>query len=84
MIIHRTTLIAFALALVSCGTTNKPDWTGGAGASFRNAEITCENQAERIEDEANRSDFFVGCMGALGWTPKPGTPMARATGKPEI
>ena len=77
-------LLVATASLCGCETTNESEWTGGEGASFRNAEITCENQAESIEEEANRSDFFVACMGALGWTPKPGTPMARATGKPEI
>ena len=63
-----------ALALAGCETTNSKDWVeGDPSVPFNDAEETCEDQAESIEEEENRPEFFADCMAALGWTPKPGT-----------
>ena len=59
-----------ALLLTACETTNSEDWTGGATTPFEQAERSCETQMEFISQEENRRTFFIGCMRALGWTPK--------------
>lgn len=60
------------LALCACETTNSDDWTGGTGTGFKQAERSCAELTQSIEDSADRREFFIGCMGSLGWTPKPG------------
>ena len=66
-----------SLALAGCQTTDGDDWVEGApNAPFKQAERTCEDLTKEIEKEANRPGYFVRCMGALGWTPKPGTEFA--------
>jgi len=63
-----------ALALTGCQTANGADWlrNGSGKTGYRQAERTCLTQSGAIEKDANRRDFFIGCMGALGWAPKPG------------
>lgn len=69
----RRALILFAaIALSACQTTDSDDWTGGAHTPFGQAEKSCTELLQTISREQNRREFFVGCMGALGWTPKPG------------
>ena len=65
--------VVAALLLGACETTNSEDWTGGDATPFHTAERTCEDQAANIREQENRSQFFIGCMQALGWEPKPGT-----------
>ncbi|MXO73835.1 hypothetical protein GRI40_01175 [Altererythrobacter aerius] len=64
------------LALGACETTNSHDWIGGPGTSFDQAERTCLAMVESVAKEADRRDFFIGCMQALGWTPRPGASIA--------
>lgn len=71
-----TTVVLLALALAACETTNSDNWTGGASTPFNQAERSCEGMVEDIEREDNRRDFFIGCMQALGWTPKPAASIA--------
>ena len=61
-----------ALVLAGCETTNSDDWTGGEGTPFTNAERSCFSLVEDVEEEEKRREFFIGCMAALGWAPKPG------------
>lgn len=63
-------LIPFALS--ACETTNSDEWTGGAATPFGQAEKSCTDLLDTISDNDDRREFFVGCMRALGWTPKPG------------
>ena len=66
-----------SLALAGCQTTDGDDWVEGSpNAPFKQAERTCGDLTKEIEKEANRPGYFVRCMGALGWTPKPGTEFA--------
>ncbi|MGN3973084.1 hypothetical protein [Tsuneonella sp. SYSU-LHT278] len=68
----RRALILFAaIALPACQTTDSDDWTGGAHTPFGQAEKSCTELLQTTSKEQNRREFFVGCMGALGWTPKP-------------
>lgn len=67
---------AAALSLAGCETTNSDNWTGGASTPFNHAERSCESLAEDIEREDRRREFFIGCMQALGWAPKPGASIA--------
>ena len=63
-----------ALSLAGCETTNGSDWVeNDPSVPFDDAESTCEEQTESIENEENRPEFFTDCIVALGWTPKPGT-----------
>jgi hypothetical protein len=71
-----TNVALLALALAGCETTNSDDWTGGATTPFNHAERSCESLAEDVDNKERRRDFFVGCMGSLGWTPKPGASIA--------
>lgn len=72
-ILRRAALpLALVSALGACETTNSSDWSGSREKPFRQAEKSCLGQADAIEDKANRRKFFIGCMGALGWNPKPG------------
>ena len=66
-------ILVATLALAACETTNSKNWTGGDSTPFETAERTCEDQAANISEQENRSDFFIGCMQALGWNPKPET-----------
>lgn len=59
-------------SLAACETTNSDDWTGGEGTPFNQAERTCLSMVADVEEETARRDFFIGCMSALGWAPKPG------------
>lgn len=61
-----------ALLLSACETTNSDDWTGGSGTPFDQAERSCGELVKSIDQEADRRDFFVGCMASLGWAPRPG------------
>ncbi|MGI8944584.1 MAG: hypothetical protein ACR2FJ_10230 [Qipengyuania sp.] len=63
-----------APALAACQSVDDSDWVRGEyGSGFNQAERGCEELTERtIEQESKREEFFVGCMKALGWTPKPG------------
>ena len=68
----RRALIALPLlALAACETTNSDEWSGGDGTPFKQAERSCLELTESIEASAEKRDFFIGCMGALGWAPKP-------------
>ena len=69
-------LLAVLFALAGCETTNSSDWTGGRGTPFNQAELTCQDQLTTIAKEDSRRDFFIGCMNALGWAPKPGASIA--------
>ena len=70
---RRAFVIAITMiALAGCRTTNADNWTGGATTPFKQAERSCTDLAESIAEDADRRDFFVGCMGSLGWTPRPG------------
>lgn len=60
------------LALAACESTNSSDWTGGATTPFKQAERSCGDLLKSVKLEADRRDFFIGCMGALGWAPRPG------------
>ena len=68
--------IAIALSLLAalsaCETVNSDGWTGGASTPFSQAEETCEEQVDKIEDETRKPIFFTECMRAFGWEPKPG------------
>ena len=57
-----------------CQSTTSDDWDGGASTPFTQAERSCEEQTQSIrsEEPGAKREFFVGCMSALGWTPKPG------------
>ncbi|MCT2558789.1 hypothetical protein N0B51_07325 [Tsuneonella sp. YG55] len=70
----RRTLFALPvlLAMTACSTTDPDDWSGGTRTPFGQAEKSCTELLETIAKVQNRRDFFVACMGALGWTPKPG------------
>jgi hypothetical protein len=72
MIVRRVAPIAVLLALAACETTNSSDWTGGAGTPFKQAERSCNELVPSVAKQESRRDFFVGCMKALGWTPRPG------------
>jgi hypothetical protein len=72
MMLHRVATIGFLLALAACETTNSSDWNGGAGTPFKQAERSCQEELKTISKAENRRDFFIGCMGALGWTPEAG------------
>lgn len=66
-------IAAALLVLAGCQTSNGDGWNGPRlGTSYRQAEKTCLGEANLMTRDANRREFFVGCMGALGWTPKPG------------
>lgn len=68
----RSTNVALvALLLTACETTNSENWTGGASTSFNQAERSCGVLADDVEAAENRREFFIGCMGSLGWSPKP-------------
>jgi hypothetical protein len=69
---RRTIPMIAILALGACETTNSDQWTGGAGTPFKQAERSCGELTKSIREEADRRDFFIGCMGSLGWTPRPG------------
>ena len=47
-------------------------FSGGGGTPFKQAERTCLDLMDSIREEDGRSDFFLGCMNAYGWTPRPG------------
>ena len=38
----------------------------------KQAERSCQDLMGTIAKEDARREFFVGCMRAFGWTPKPG------------
>jgi hypothetical protein len=68
----RVASITLLLALAGCKTTNSSDWSGGGGTPFKQAERTCQEELKNISKADNRRDFFIGCMSALGWTPRAG------------
>ena len=68
----RKALPIIALGLAACETTNSDDWVGGDRTPFNQAERSCEEQTQSIREDEDKRDFFIGCMTALGWTPKPG------------
>jgi|GEM_PF-5318158 len=70
-------------ALAACQTTTSDEWTGDGSTDFTQAERSCEKQTENIEEKAERAEFFVGCMRALGWEPKPGTEYATPEDAPD-
>jgi hypothetical protein len=72
MTLLRVAPIALLFILAACETTNSSDWTGGKGTPFQQAERSCNDLLPSVEKEESRRDFFIGCMHALGWTPKPG------------
>lgn len=74
---------AAALLLAACQTIDDSDWRGGESTSFNQAERTCKTQTKYIAEEARRGEFFVGCMAALGWTPRPGTAFASLATAPD-
>ena len=59
------------IALAGCRTTSSDGWTGGGSTPFKQAERSCTDLTKTIGEEADRRDFFVGCMGSLGWTAGP-------------
>ena len=69
MMLRRVAPIAIMLVLAGCETTNSSDWTGGDGTPFKQAERSCNELLPTVEKEEDRRAFFIGCMGALGWTP---------------
>lgn len=66
-----TNVALLALMLAACETTNSEDWVGSEGTPFSQAERSCERMLEDVAKDTQR-EFFIGCMNALGWTPKPG------------
>jgi len=72
MMMFRVAPIVLLLALPACETTNSSDWNGGKGTPFNQAERSCQEELKNISKPGGRRDFFIGCMNALGWTPKPG------------
>ena len=66
-----TNVALLALMLTACETTNSEDWVGTEGTPFAQAERSCGRMLEDVAKGAKR-DFFIGCMNALGWAPKPG------------
>jgi hypothetical protein len=72
MMYHRVAPIAFLLLLAACETTNSSDWNGGSGTPFKQAERSCNELLPTVSKAESKRDFFIGCMSALGWTPKPG------------
>jgi len=72
MRLRRVAPIAMLLVLAACETTNSSDWAGGEGTPFKQAERSCNELLPTVEKEEDRREFFIGCMTALGWTPKPG------------
>lgn len=72
MTLRRAVPIAVLLALAACETTNSSDWTGGDGTPFKQAERSCNELLPTVSKEEDRREFFIGCMKALGWSPKPG------------
>lgn len=64
-------LALVVLPLAGCATTKKSQWNGGALSKFVNAQRSCDEQALQVDAKDKRRAFFIGCMGALGWTPKP-------------
>ena len=80
----RLALVAVALVLAGCETTNEDEWTSAAGGTpFDQAEDTCETQLEFIESEEGHQRFFVDCMAAYDWRPRPGTPFANPETAPD-
>lgn len=69
---RRALPIIALLVLAACESTNSRDWNGGATTPFKQAERSCGDLLKSVERDAERREFFIGCMGALGWTPKPG------------
>ena len=67
-------VLTAALALAGCKTDDAADWShiGPGGTEFRQADRTCEDQLQFVADESERTDFYVKCMAALGWAPRPG------------
>lgn len=72
-----------ALALAACETTNSDEWIGEGETDFNQAERGCRAQTESIAEEENRPEFFVECMEALGWRPRPGTEYAAPATAPD-
>jgi hypothetical protein len=62
---------ALLFVLAACETTHSSDWVGGNGTPFKQAERTCQEELKNISKADGRRDFFIGCMGALGWAPRP-------------
>ncbi|GGD93686.1 hypothetical protein GCM10011515_11840 [Tsuneonella deserti] len=69
---NRAAPLILLCMLAACETTNSSDWSGGPGTPFKQAERSCQDLLGSVSKEEDRRDFFVGCMRALGWTPKPG------------
>ncbi|WP_162935608.1 hypothetical protein [Tsuneonella amylolytica] len=66
-------LLAPAILLAACQTSNGDQWNGPRlGTPYRQAEKTCFDQVEFVTGVDAKRDFFIGCMNALGWTPKAG------------
>ena len=63
-------LVLMLGTLAACETTNSSDWTGGEGTPFKQAERSCNELLPTVAKQEDRRDFFMGCMQALGWTPK--------------
>ena len=71
--VRRAILIAMSLiALAGCRTTSSKGWTGGGSTPFKQAESSCTDLTKSIGEEADRREFFIGCMGSLGWAAGPG------------
>ena len=68
----RVVALILIVALAACETTNSSDWNGGGGTPFKQAERSCQDLMGTIAKEDARREFFVVCMRAFGWTPKPG------------
>ena len=62
----------FAIALAGCQTTDDENWVeSDPSTPFNQAEVSCENQTANIDKVEDRPEYFVGCMGTLGWSPRP-------------
>lgn len=69
---RRAILIAVSMfAIAGCRTTNADGWTGGGTTPFNQAERSCTDLTKTIGEEADRREFFIGCMGSLGWAAGP-------------
>jgi hypothetical protein len=69
---RRAFLVIALFAVSACKTANSDDWSGGAATPFKQAERSCTELAQSISQDADRRDFFIGCMGSLGWSPRAG------------
>lgn len=76
--IMRSPYIALGLAVAlgglgACRTTAESEWLGNPTLKpFRQATQTCEDQVDNIRVGSERDRFYLECMAAFGWQPRPG------------